>query len=66
MYRGATPSFENFVEHLFVNVLAQFVVRRDDVPVAVTAVYDANFGAQRASVRLLVDPECRNPMPLSW
>lgn len=48
------------------NVLAQFVVRRDDVPVAVTAVYDANFGAQRASVRLLVDPECRNPMPLSW
>ena len=57
MYRGATPSFDEFVGHLFASVLAQFVFERSGRPVAIGALYDANYPAQRASIRLLVSGE---------
>lgn len=56
MYRGATPSFDEFVAHLFASVTAQFVFERRDRAIAIGAIYDANFAAQRASIRLLVSP----------
>jgi hypothetical protein len=62
MYRGATPSFEEFMQHLFGSVLAQFIFLRDHRPVAVGALYDANFAAGRAAIRVLVSPEQTHPL----
>ena len=60
IYRGATPSFETFMQHLFTSVTAQFVFMRDDRPVGVGAIYDLNSSARHAALRLLIDPVDRH------
>lgn len=62
MYRGATPSFENFMQHFFGSVLAQFVFLRENQPVAVGAIYDANYAAGHAAIRVLVSPDHKHPL----
>lgn len=61
MYRGSTPSFDDFMRHLFVSVLAQFVFLRNGEAVAVGALYDANHNAGHAALRILVAPDQRHP-----
>ena len=61
MYRGSTPSFDDFMGHLFASVLAQFVFLRDGEAVAVGALYDANHAAGHALLRILVAPDQHHP-----
>lgn len=56
MYRGTTPSFPAFVDRMFANVLTQFVFVRETEQVGYGAIYDANMGSQRASIRMLLGP----------
>jgi RimJ/RimL family protein N-acetyltransferase len=55
MYRGSTPSFPAFIEHLTrSNVLVQYGFMRSGELIGFGAIYDANMAAQRASIRLLL------------
>jgi RimJ/RimL family protein N-acetyltransferase len=59
MYRGSTPPLDQFVQNLYAAVLAQFVFRYAEDPVAIGAIYEPNFAAGHASVRLVTSPRAR-------